>query len=78
MYRDIQEPMMSAAAGSNDNPFAGLVGGNTTGENAQQGTENNDPLPNPWGGGGSTTTSSTTGSTNTTSTPSANQRGQLL
>lgn len=48
MYRDVQEPMMDAAFG-NQNPFASLVGQNNSGApNALQGTENNQPLPNPW------------------------------
>ncbi|KAK3789841.1 hypothetical protein RRG08_055127 [Elysia crispata] len=65
MYRDIQEPMMNAAQESmgGSNPFASLVS-NDTGENAQQGRENTQPLPNPWGGSAaSTTTSGTTNST---------------
>ncbi|KAK0057898.1 ubiquilin-1 [Biomphalaria pfeifferi] len=52
MYRDIQEPMMSAAQETiGANPFASLVnsGSTGTGENTQQGRENRDPLPNPWG-----------------------------
>ncbi|XP_068159820.1 ubiquilin-1 [Drosophila tropicalis] len=58
IYRDIQEPMMNAASESfGRNPFAGLVEGGGSGANAgginpQQGTENRNPLPNPWGGGG--------------------------
>lgn len=48
MYRDIQEPMLNAASEQfSRNPFAGLVESNTSG-NPQQGTENRDPLPNPW------------------------------
>lgn len=81
IYRDIQEPMLNAAnetfAG---NPFSGLVD-NSTGPNPQQGTENNDPLPNPWarrGGSaagannpsGQTNASSTTASPNILNTPS--------
>ncbi len=50
IYRDIQEPMLNAAAGSN--PFSGLVD-NGSGNNPQQGSENREPLPNPWGSGGS-------------------------
>ncbi|KAH9520146.1 Ubiquilin-1 [Bulinus truncatus] len=52
MYHDIQEPMMSAAQDTiGANPFASLVNSSTsgTGENTQQGRENRDPLPNPWG-----------------------------
>lgn len=55
IYRDIQEPMMNAATDSfARNPFAGL-GGGADAANPQQGSENRDPLPNPWaaaGGGG--------------------------
>ncbi|KAK3919434.1 Ubiquilin-1 [Frankliniella fusca] len=47
MYRDIQEPMLSAATDPR-NPFAGLVENNPDGTNPQQGQENRDPLPNPW------------------------------
>jgi ubiquilin len=56
IYRDIQEPMLNATTGSN--PFSGLVDSGSS-ENPQQGSENRDPLPNPWaagtggGGGGS-------------------------
>lgn len=49
MYRDIQEPMLAAAANER-NPFAALVE-NSNAENQpnpQQGQENRDPLPNPW------------------------------
>ncbi|CAG5136499.1 unnamed protein product [Candidula unifasciata] len=49
MYRDIQEPMLSAAQESmGSNPFASLVNDGTGSENVQQGRENTDPLPNPW------------------------------
>ncbi|XP_041367911.1 ubiquilin-1-like [Gigantopelta aegis] len=64
MYRDIQEPMMSAAQeGFGNNPFSGLV--NNGNAEAQQGRENTDPLPNPWvpSSTGGTTTSGTTPST---------------
>lgn len=49
IYRDIQEPMLNATAGSN--PFSGLVDSGSA-ENPQQGSENRDPLPNPWASGG--------------------------
>lgn len=53
MYRDIQEPMISAATEQfSRNPFAGLVDGGGA-NNPQLGTENREPLPNPWGGTGS-------------------------
>ncbi|XP_066600256.1 ubiquilin-1 [Prorops nasuta] len=52
MYRDIQEPMLAAAANER-NPFAALVENSNSGDgqpnNPQQGQENRDPLPNPWG-----------------------------
>ncbi|KAG7187901.1 hypothetical protein KM043_013869 [Ampulex compressa] len=52
MYRDIQEPMFAAAANER-NPFAALVENSVEhdahGNNPQQGQENRDPLPNPWG-----------------------------
>ncbi|XP_031638700.1 ubiquilin-1 [Contarinia nasturtii] len=48
IYRDIQEPMLNAATESfAGNPFSGLVD-NSSGTNPQQGSENRDPLPNPW------------------------------
>ncbi|XP_017034007.1 ubiquilin-1 [Drosophila kikkawai] len=64
IYRDIQEPMMNAATESfGRNPFAGLVegGGSAAGVNPQQGTENRNPLPNPWGGSGSALNGTGTG-----------------
>lgn len=55
IYRDIQEPMLNAASGAfGSNPFSGLVDGGGT-ENPQQGAENREPLPNPWGGSQSAT-----------------------
>lgn len=52
MYRDIQEPMLAAATNGR-NPFAALVensnSSNQDAQNPQQGQENRDPLPNPWG-----------------------------
>ncbi|XP_077285757.1 ubiquilin [Arctopsyche grandis] len=48
MYRDIQEPMLAAASSFAGNPFSGLVD-NSDGTNPQQGSENREPLPNPWG-----------------------------
>ncbi|XP_034938574.1 ubiquilin-1 [Chelonus insularis] len=50
MYRDIQEPMLQA---NERNPFAALVENSNNSDasvtNPQQGQENRDPLPNPWG-----------------------------
>ncbi|GFU33459.1 ubiquilin-1 [Nephila pilipes] len=54
MYTELQEPMYNAAQEQfGTNPFASLVsdGGDST--SSQQGTENRDPLPNPWAPGGS-------------------------
>ncbi|KAL8570751.1 hypothetical protein ACOMHN_006901 [Nucella lapillus] len=70
MYRDIQEPMMSAAQDTlGSNPFASsATSGSGTG-NSQQGRENSDPLPNPWGTG----TTTTSGTSSTTNTPSGSQ-----
>lgn len=48
IYRDIQEPMLNATSGFGSNPFSGLVDSGT-GENPQAGSENREPLPNPWG-----------------------------
>lgn len=50
MYRDVQEPFMNAASEEfSRNTFAtpSESGGE---QNPQQGQENRDPLPNPWGG----------------------------
>ena len=73
MYRDIQEPMMNAAQETiGNNPFAALAGSGGNSANTQQGRENTDPLPNPWGGGGATTdTSSSTTNTSSTGTGGA-------
>ncbi|EFA11174.1 ubiquilin-1 [Tribolium castaneum] len=61
MYRDIQEPMFSATSEQfSRNPFAGLVDNNQSGNNPQQGTENREPLPNPWGGQRPNTNNSST------------------
>ena len=72
MYRDIQEPMLAAAANER-NPFAALVdnGSNADINNPQQGQENRDPLPNPWSPGDSTTA----GGTSTTGTATATGAG---
>ncbi|XP_034662648.1 ubiquilin-1 [Drosophila subobscura] len=84
IYRDIQEPMMNAATESfGRNPFAGLVegggggsGGGVAGVNPQQGTENRNPLPNPWGGsGGGTATGNGTNSSTNGPTGQANRTG---
>lgn len=66
MYRDIQEPMLSATAEQfSRNPFAGLVD-NTSVNNPQQGRENTEPLPNPWSGVTQTTNTNTTTTSTTT------------
>ncbi|XP_064461063.1 ubiquilin-1-like [Ornithodoros turicata] len=54
MYTELQEPMMSAAQDQfGGNPFASLLSGNTAAQQStnaptNRGTENRDPLPNPW------------------------------
>ncbi|XP_017066877.1 ubiquilin-1 [Drosophila eugracilis] len=76
IYRDIQEPMMNAATESfGRNPFAGLVDGAGSGAviNPQQGTENRNPLPNPWGGGGANSATNGTG----TGSGTGNRTGDL-
>ncbi|CAH0724951.1 unnamed protein product, partial [Brenthis ino] len=60
MYRDIQEPMLNVASSMAGNPFSGLVD-NSDGTNPQQGSENRQPLPNPWQRGGSNTSGGGTG-----------------
>lgn len=53
MYTELQEPMMNAAQEQfGGNPFAALVNNQSGNVQAQQGTENRDPLPNPWAAGG--------------------------
>lgn len=67
MYRDIQEPMLSATADQFvRNPFAGLVD-NTSANNPQQGRENTEPLPNPWNPQRPNTNTSSNTNTNTSS-----------
>jgi len=81
MYTDIQEPMLNAAQEQlGGNPFAALVNneGNEGNANSdQRGTENRDPLPNPWaptGGAPPTGTAQSAGTTPgaPTSTPTPN------
>lgn len=68
MYRDIQEPMLAAAA-NDRNPFAALVESSTQDiTNPQQGQENRDPLPNPWSQGASDSTPTSVGGSTTTPT----------
>lgn len=71
IYRDIQEPMLNAASGFGGNPFSGLVDSGTGGTNPQQGSENRDPLPNPWGssGGGQSQTTAPPPPSNVLNTP---------
>nr|QCX41804.2 ubiquitin [Pagiophloeus tsushimanus] len=69
MYRDIQEPMLSAATEQfSQNPFSGLLD-NTQVNNPQQGTENRDPLPNPWNRGAPNPPSATTPGRNVLNNP---------
>ena len=78
MYRDIQEPMMNAATeGLGNNPFSALAGNNASGQ-GNQGVENTQPLPNPWGGGTTApTTGTSTSSTSTTSTAGGGGTGKF-
>ncbi|XP_014238370.1 ubiquilin-1 [Trichogramma pretiosum] len=71
MYRDIQEPMLAAAANER-NPFAALVdnSNNADIQNPQQGQENRDPLPNPWSQG-QNGAQSNSGTPSTGTTPTA-------
>lgn len=66
MYRDIQEPMLAAAA-NDRNPFAALVenSNNADAQNPQQGQENRDPLPNPWSQGQNESSNTETSGTGT-------------
>ncbi|XP_023216686.1 ubiquilin-1-like [Centruroides sculpturatus] len=69
MYTELQEPMLNAAQEQfGSNPFAALVNNGGPNNSTQQGTENREPLPNPWtsSGSGGQTTPSTTSSSNTT------------
>lgn len=69
MYRDIQEPMLSAATEQfSQNPFSGLMD-NTQINNPQQGTENRDPLPNPWNRNATSPPSATTPGRNVLNNP---------
>lgn len=75
LYRDVEEPMMNAARDSfGRNPFSGLFGNNaapgTDTTNRQAGTENTEPLPNPWAPRSSTATPSSATTTTTATTAS--------
>jgi len=51
MYTELQEPMLNAASDQlGENPFASFArqNDNSSSTNVQAGTENRDPLPNPW------------------------------
>ncbi|XP_037933149.1 ubiquilin-1 [Teleopsis dalmanni] len=68
IYRDIQEPMLNAANETfARNPFSGLMDNSSGGSNPQIGTENREPLPNPWG----SRNNSNTTSQNNTNLPTA-------
>ncbi|XP_022252412.1 ubiquilin-1-like isoform X2 [Limulus polyphemus] len=76
MYTDLQEPMLSAAQEQlGGNPFAALINNISEGQadSVQQGTENRDPLPNPWGSNGDTTTHTTTTTTSSTVSSTSGQ-----
>ena len=70
IYQDIEEPMMNAARETfNRNPFAALLNNSADDNvNRQIGTENTEPLPNPWAPRTQTTTTSSTSTTTTTTT----------
>jgi len=86
MYTELQEPMLNAASEQlGDNPFASFArqnnSSNASSTNTQAGTENRDPLPNPWNRDSSTT--NTAGSNTQASNPlgnrnSANMFSQML
>ncbi|XP_070543254.1 ubiquilin-1-like [Ptychodera flava] len=72
MYTDIQEPMLNAAQeGLGTNPFSALLNPENSDSTRQQGTENVEPLPNPWAPPSqrqqTSTTSTTTAATSTAS-----------
>jgi ubiquilin len=69
LYQEVEEPMMNATRDQfSQNPFAALAGNNSnTSQSQQAGTENTQPLPNPWGPR-PTTTTTTTSSSNTSTT----------
>lgn len=78
IYRELEEPMLNAARDQfTPNPFSALLN-NTTPENRQAGTENTQPLPNPWGPrqqGSSTappSANTTTTSSSSTTAPNPN------
>lgn len=84
MYTELQEPMMNAAQEQfGGNPFASLLENNAQSGNApqgqsqsSQGTENRNPLPNPWApGGGSTGTGGSAGTTDGGSTTGSTNSG---
>jgi ubiquilin len=77
IYREVEEPMMEATRDSfGSNPFAALRNNNQgQNENRQAGTENTQPLPNPWGPSSGTTTTTTTTTTPTTTTTTSSSTG---
>ncbi len=67
IYREVEEPMFNAARDQlGQNPFSALGGNTNTAESRQAGTENTQPLPNPWGPRQSPSASSTTSATPST------------
>lgn len=72
MYTELQEPMLNAASEQmgGENPFASFASqNNESGTNVQAGTENRDPLPNPW-----SRNTATPGNTGNTAGSGANAR----
>ncbi|XP_066921093.1 ubiquilin-1-like isoform X1 [Clytia hemisphaerica] len=61
LYTDVQEPMMNAAEEQMRSQFGQnrTADSTPTPENPQRGTENLDPLPNPWGGSAARTSATT-------------------
>lgn len=81
MYTELQEPMLNAASEqlTGENPFASFArqnnsSTNNSSTNVQAGTENRDPLPNPWSRDTNTTSSTTTTGSNPLSNPLAGNR----
>jgi len=74
IYRELEEPMLNATREQfTQNPFSALLNNsNSSNENRQAGTENTEPLPNPWGSRPAPSTNSTsTTTTSSSTTPSA-------
>lgn len=81
MYTELQEPMLNAASEqfTGENPFANFArqnnNTNVSSTNVQAGTENRDPLPNPWGPPATSTAGSNTQTSNPLGGGRAGQAG---